>query len=303
MHPVKKSKAFSSGPSDLPNLGRLCLGTAALGMEYGVTNENGPISFGEFGQILDLCRSAGVRGLDTAQNYGKAEEMLGRLGVSDLFITTKMTLLETENADAVLEKTLASLQRLQVEKVDGMLLHNEERLTATDRDAVASALQKLKTLGLVGKVGISSYEPALALELCERHGFDLVQLPVNVLDTRLLQNDYFQKFQDAGVEVQARSVFLQGLLLAGPLPGKGVPREVEDQAEAFRARCRKEGVTPLEAALGYVLGLADGFRVVFGVSSLRELEQILQAAGSPRVLRQSAPVTWRREFDPRFWKS
>jgi len=284
------------------HLGRLSLGTAALGMEYGATNKNGPISFEEFRVILDRCRLAGVQGLDTAQGYGKAEETLGHLGVSDFCINTKLNLRKTEDAAAIFEKAHDSLDRLRVGELDGILLHNDERLEADDGEAVASALKSLKNLGLAKKIGISSYEPTRALELCEKHGFDVVQLPVNVLDDRLLQDDLLQRFLARGIEVQARSVFLQGLLLARPLHGKDVPQEAQSHAEAFRTRCREEGVSPLEAALGYVLGLAEGLRVVFGVSSLGELDQILEVASSPRILRSAAPVSWRKDFDPRFWE-
>jgi len=290
-------------PCASPNLGRLSLGTATLGMDYGATNTRGRIPSGEFEKILNRCRAGGIRRLDTAQSYGPAEELLGRFGVADFLVTTKFTLRGAEKAESVLEKARASLKRLRTEKLGWMLLHNEERLEAADGEAVASALQSLKTLGLVEKVGISSYEPVRALELCKKHGFDVVQLPVNVLDTRLLQDDILQRFLARGIEVQARSVFLQGILLDRPLPGKGVPTDAQNHAEAFRARCREESIPPLEAALGYVLGLASSLNVVFGITAAEQLEQVLQVAASPRVPRRMIPVFWKKEFDPRFWKS
>jgi len=286
-----------------PHLEQLSLGTAAVGMDYGATNTRGPIPSGEFGKILSRCRVIGIRGLDTAQNYGPAEEILGRFGVADFLVTTKITLQETEKAGSILEMTRTSLKRLRVKKLGGMLLHNERRLDAVDGAAVATALQDLKSLGLAERVGISSYEPARALELCEKHGFDVVQLPFNLLDTRLLQDDVLQRFLAQGIEVQTRSAFLQGILLGVPQGGRSVPQRVLDESALFRRKCKEQGRNPLGAAIGYPLATSPRIKIVIGVTGQDELETIVRALSDAKPLEKYKSPIWSPEFDPRTWEN
>ena len=225
------------------NQSRLILGTATFGMDYGATNPNGEVSVEKIGRILDGCRRGNIRELDTARAYGRAEERLGCVGVGDFAITTKIDLRPDESADAVHPKLTQSLERLRVDKVATLLLHNEERLHQPDAEAVAGHLHKLVERGLAGRAGFSSYEPSNAVRLCARFGFQAVQLPANALDQRFLQKGFLDPFLSQGVEVQIRSLFLQGVLLAEPYKASGVPSEVLHYARGFRARCREEGIT------------------------------------------------------------
>ena len=59
------------------NISRLTLGTVALGMDYGISN-NGerPGRMQSFG-VLSAALKAGINTLDSARGYGESEQLIG----------------------------------------------------------------------------------------------------------------------------------------------------------------------------------------------------------------------------------
>jgi len=283
-------------------INRLILGTANFGQDYGATNQRGEVSCDEIRAILEQCLEEGITHLDTAQAYGQAEEKLGRIGLRGFLITTKISLQPGENPALVQEKVRLSMDRLQVNRIENLLLHNEEGITASaDAGAVASALLEIRSRGLAKRVGLSSYDPSSAMELCVKYGFNVVQLPVNLLDRRLFEGNLLQRFLAAGVEVQARSVFLQGILLGTPRCGLSVPKRVIDESCLFRSQCQAQGIDPLGAALSHLLAAPSALKIVIGVTGCDELKEIIQALLDAHFPKKYAPPAWRQEFDPRTW--
>ena len=62
---------------------RITLGSAQFGMRYGVTNWSGKPKSSEVRSILEVAKDNGIERIDTAANYGVAEETLGAIGVHD----------------------------------------------------------------------------------------------------------------------------------------------------------------------------------------------------------------------------
>ena len=59
---------------------KLCIGTAQLGMDYGITNAKGQVNIDEAKKILQL--GLRIQTLDTAQAYGCAETVIGQCRAS-----------------------------------------------------------------------------------------------------------------------------------------------------------------------------------------------------------------------------
>jgi aryl-alcohol dehydrogenase-like predicted oxidoreductase len=281
----------------------LILGTANFGQEYGATNQRGELPCDEIKVILERCLEAGINHLDTAQAYGRAEEKLGTIGLRGFSITTKIALQPGENPGLLQEKIRRSLDRLQVNRIENLMLHNEERMTGSaDAGAVASALVEIRSRGLAKRVGLSSYDPLSAIRLCVKYNLNVVQMPVHIFDRRLFEGNLLQRFLAAGVEVQARSVFLQGTLLKTPRFGLPVPKRVLDESCLFRSQCQAQGISPLGAALAHLLAAPSALKIVIGVTGCDELEEIIQALSDARFPENYCPPAWRPEFDPRTWQ-
>jgi len=270
-------------------------------MDYGATNSRGELSLGEIRLILDLCRENGIMEMDTAEAYGNAEEKLGQAGVEDFCITTKINLKPEEKPGAIEKKTNLCLKRLRVSKLKNLLIHNEERLRRPDAGALVEKMGKLATKGLIENTGFSSYEPRRALRLCQLYGFRSVQLPANVLDNRLFEKDLLASFMKCSVEVQIRSVFLQGILLRKPNREVDVPKQVLQAAEYFRKKCAENNVHPVEGALHHVLHRSAMAKIVFGATNRKEISQILKYTKQKPKLVITKPIKWNRRNSPANW--
>ena len=58
-------------------ISRIILGTAQIGLHYGINNETGKLKLSESIALLDTAFNMGIRVLDTAEAYGNALEIIG----------------------------------------------------------------------------------------------------------------------------------------------------------------------------------------------------------------------------------
>jgi aryl-alcohol dehydrogenase-like predicted oxidoreductase len=257
-------------------LEKLGLGTVQFGHAYGVSNRSGQVPKEEAAAILDRAANAGVRLLDTAANYGEAENILASLDTSAFRIVTK-TINLAHGLDRVIARARQSAQAL---KADTLLVHAASDLKGKDGEALWNALRQLKSEGVFRKIGISAYVADDPVALAERFRPDVMQLPFSLLDQRLLMDGTLARLQALGVEVHARSLFLQGLLFMEELPVK--LRHAAPHLAHLRKSLKDASLTPLAAALGFVLAQGEIAFGLVGVTSGKELEEIIAAAvGQP----------------------
>lgn len=259
----------------------IALGTAQFGMAYGIANQSGQVPREEVARILAMARDQGIDTLDTAMDYGNSETCLGECGVAGFNIITKLSALPDEVTDVegwVRGKVQACLQRLRVPAVRGLLLHRPHQLTGPRGPQLARALQSLKADGLVEQLGVSIYSPAELGSVLPACPIDVVQAPFSLVDRRLHTSDWLQKLHDAGVEVHVRSAFLQGLLL---MPRAGIPGKFEPWAttwDAWHAWLARHEVPAVQACLGFVRSFAQVHRIVAGVDSVGQFQQLVSSA-------------------------
>lgn len=270
----------------MPGAGnRLALGTAQFGLDYGLNNRRGRIPEAETAEILACAAENGVDTLDTAEAYGDSETLLGRLdaGRSGFRLVSKLPPCTAAEAERHLKD---SCRRLGVAALDGYLVHSFEAYRADPK--ILEALRELKSQGLVRKVGFSVYRPEeLAAVLDRGEAFDLVQLPCSLLDRRFLPQ--LAGLKKMGIEVHARSVFLQGLLLRDPsnLPPRFTP--VRGALEKWRELADQHGLPLAAICLDFVLAQESIDRVVIGVDGLSHFHQNLSHAGLLEQVRRLLP--------------
>lgn len=264
-------------------MNRLALGTAQFGLPYGVANRNGQVTRLAAKKILKLAAANGIDTLDTAISYGDSETCLGEAGTEGFKLVTKLPAVPNDCMDVnswVQQQVNASLARLGVTSIYGLLLHRSEQLLSTNGPVLFQVLRELRDSGQVQKVGISIYSPNELDALTLRYPIDMVQAPFSLIDRRLQRTGWLQRLKDCGVEVHARSVFLQGLLLMpkSDIPAKFTPwNTLWYQWHKWIA---ESGVSPLHACLAFPLSVPEIDRVVVGSDSLNQLAQILRAASS-----------------------
>lgn len=263
---------------------RIALGTAQFGLDYGITNEAGRVPEADVTAILSLATELGIDTLDTAFLYGDAEQVIGELaGESERFrIVTKTPKFSdcADSGEAVvrLRSSLGtSLERLGRSSLGALLVHDADDLLGPHGEDLWAAMAAFKAEGRVGQIGVSIYEGAQVDAALERFRPDVVQLPINPLDRRLIEGGQLARLADAGVEVHARSLFLQGLLLEDPSRIPTWLSPIRFAVEQLDARAGEHGLTRLEAVIAWALALRLD-RLVVGVTRPSELQAIASAA-------------------------
>jgi aryl-alcohol dehydrogenase-like predicted oxidoreductase len=261
-------------------MNKLALGTVQFGLDYGISNNSGQISVKESKEILMVAKENQINTLDTAISYGESEAVLGEIGVSDFNLITKLPTIpnEIEDLDKWVKQSIKkSLKKLGVDHVAGLLVHNSEDFLSEQGDDLFKSLQSLKREGIVQKIGVSIYQPEELEKLCSNYHFDIVQAPFNIFDRRLIESGWLKRFKDLNIELHVRSVFLQGLLLM-----KNVDRPQKFSQwnilwQLWDDWLLKNNLTPVQACLGYVLSFSEISKVIVGVDSQVQLEDIIEA--------------------------
>ena len=288
---------------------RLALGTVQFGQLYGIANRDGKVDYARAEAMLDIARKAGLDTLDTAVGYGDAEAVLGRLGVTDFRIISKIPQYHRRYGEAsnwVRSQIELSLARLRVRCLDGLLLHAPNDLFGPSGEDIANGILKAKASGLVNRIGLSVYDPEqleLALDMLS---VDMVQIPLNVLDRRFIESGWVEKLKKQDIEIHSRSTFLQGLLLLAPneIPEKFRP--FNDTLKSWHdwVSLQKSGCTALQACLSHVTSYPEIFRIIVGADTPAQLTEIITAERlSPSRAPESLSIPSSVLINPSAWGS
>jgi len=260
----------------------LVLGTAQLGMRYGIANTTGQPNYEEAKCIIKMAWDNEIRQVDTAQDYGKSEMILGEV-LQDLGISNKVEVItklkpSIDHIDerSVIKAVEKSIRTLKIQKIFGLLLHREGLIDLLDK-GLEKIIEKMKKEGLIEIFGVSHYSPQIALKSLGKECVDIIQIPVNILDRRFEQAGVFKEAQKKRKKVYLRSIFLQGLLFlkSGDLPIKmtfALP--VLDILDSL---IKELGISRQQLALLYIREKYQGAHLIIGLETVNQLKQNLSA--------------------------
>jgi aryl-alcohol dehydrogenase-like predicted oxidoreductase len=252
---------------------KLVLGTAQFGLDYGINNPRGVIPKTEALAILLSACEKGIDTIDTAESYGLSEQLIGefiRQYKKDLKIITKLSLSQTHKS--VAEHLSRSLDNLGVVSLEGYLLHNFEDYRKNP--GIWGELCVLKEDGLTRKIGFSLYYPQ-EIEYLLKQGIvpDIVQLPYNVFDRRF--ESYFDSLNNAGIEIHARSIFLQGLVFKDPGKLHGNFTKIKGKLELLNKIAKESGVPVFAICLNFVVRNQYIHKCIVGVDTISNFKGLL----------------------------
>ena len=263
---------------------RLALGTVQFGLPYGITNQSGQVNLEAAKDIIAHARLSGIDTIDTAIAYGNSEANLGKIGVGDFKVITKLPSVPANvtNIDLwVRDQINASLKSLNVKSLYGILLHSSQNLIGVKGKDLYETLEQLKTERVVKKIGVSIYSPSELDSLENVFKFDLVQAPFNLIDQRIESSGWLQKLHNTGVEVHTRSAFLQGLLLT---PVAAIPEKFKYWLPLFntwQSWLLDNNVSAALACISFVQTHPQIAKVVVGVESMQQLRQLTHKSKEP----------------------
>lgn len=264
-----------------PILSKLGLGSSQF-VPGGSTPPRGRSPEAEARDILTIAGRAGLGVFDCSGAWGKAETLLGDLIPRPVpFRLVIGSVRPDRGADFVEAEARASLTRLGVERADAIVVPMVSDLFGPQGEAMWARLRGMKDAGLFKRIGVAVHASDDPVGVARRFRPDLIQAPGSLLDQRLLADGTLERIAGMGIEVQLRSIFLNGLLF---LPIDRIPGQLKSATRGLSKvrRMIAEGRSdPLQAALGFALSRPEASTVLVNVHSAAELSAVIAAASSP----------------------
>ena len=324
-------------------IGRLGLGCAQLGNLYSAISDEAAVA------TVEAAWDAGVRYFDTAPHYGLglSERRLGvalrgrprdaytiSTKVGRLLVPSPDTAGEQDSAgfvvpaafrrewdfspDGVLRSLTASLDRLGLNRIDLVLIHDPEDHTRAALDEAYPALHGLRAEGVVRAIGVGSTKAAILDRFVSDTDIDAVLVAgrYTLLEQPALDS-LLPSCRRRGVAVLNGGVFNSGLLAVDE-PHAGLPYEYGEAPDAIvsRARaiatvCARHGVSLPAAALAFAAAHPAVASVVIGAQTPEQARRNFALAAAPPppaamwaeliengLLRPDAPVPGRTAEAP-----
>jgi D-threo-aldose 1-dehydrogenase len=294
-----------------PPFTELSLGCSQLGNLHRAMDDD------TAGAIVDAAWDTGVRYFDTAPHYGLglSERRLGGALATrpraDYVLSTKVgRLLEPLAAvrgqdtdgfavaathrrvwdfsrDGVRRSLEESLQRLGLDRVDVVYLHDPddhlEQVLATGYPA----LEELRAEGIVAAIGAGMNQTPMLSELARNTDVDVLMLAgrYTLLEQGAL-DDLLPICERRGIGVVVAGVFNSGLLARRNPPEDATydyapaPAEVLDRARRIADVCERHGTTLPEAAIAFPLGHPAVVSVCVGARSPEQVRRNARLLGA-----------------------
>ena len=289
------------------------LGAAQLGNLFRETTDD------EAAGAVEQAWAAGVRYYDTAPHYGlglserrlgsalagrpRAEAVVstkvGRLLVpspdtSDreddegYAVPASMRRVWDFSADGIRRSLEASLDRLGLDRVDIVYLHDPDDHWEAASNSGIPALVALREQGVIDAIGVGMNQSAMPAEFVRRHDIDLVMLAgrFTLLDQSALE-DLLPLAIDRGVGIVAAGVYNSGLLSeATPADGglynyQAAPPELVERARAIATVCEQHGVDLPTAAVQFPMRHPAVVSVVVGARTADQVRANVERLATP----------------------
>jgi aryl-alcohol dehydrogenase-like predicted oxidoreductase len=285
----------------------VAFGCVEIGMPYGIGVESihDMPTEQEAIHLLRKAFESGINFFDTARMYGTSENIIGKAFKNNrnrVVIATKCK--HFKNSDeglpcyqvlrsAIMQSLQESLDALQTNYVDVYMVHQADLEIIQSAD-VREIFTSLKEAGLIRATGVSTYTNEQTEKAIEMGGWDVIQVPFNLMDQR--QSVLFSRAAVKGTGIVIRSVLLKGLLSDKGKNLHPALSEVENHLNKYSELTNKLSVNLSTLATTFALSFPEVSSILVGIDKLSYLHQSLEAANgkylSPEILKHAEALAY-----------
>lgn len=284
---------------------KIALGTANFGQKYGLTRKN-INSNKEIEKILKFSNKSIIKLIDTSDNYGSSETLLGNNNLKSFKIITKLKISVNEKKsdnleNIVFKKIEDSLSKLNIKKLYAILLHNSDDLKGDKKHKLIKVLKKLKKKNLVSKIGVSIYDPKELDFIWPFWKPDIVQCPFNIVDKRIYESGWLNKLKRNKIEIHVRSIFLQGLLLKDK---KSIPKKFKNCENIFKKLgnyCKNKNISKMQACINFIKSFKKISYVIIGFENIDQIKKTIKYFNKNQKKYPSLICNDAKLINPRLW--
>jgi aryl-alcohol dehydrogenase-like predicted oxidoreductase len=284
---------------------KIVLGTANFGQKYGLA---GKIikSDKKIQKIIKFASNSKIQLIDTSDNYGSSETLLGNNNLKSFKIITKLKFSDKEkkndNLESIIFKKIEkSLFKLNIKKLYAILLHESKDLKGSKKNLIIKVLKKLKKRKLVSKIGVSIYDPKELDFIWPFWKPDIIQCPFNILDRRINESGWLNRLKKNKTEVHVRSIFLQGLLLKD---SRSLPKKFKKWNHIFKEwtkYCHDKNISKLQVCINFIKSFKKISYAVIGFEDTTQLKKIVKYFNNNKGKYPSLTCSDTRLINPHLW--
>tara|TARA_Y200000002_G_C22675177_1_gene661733 strand:- start:286 stop:1140 length:855 start_codon:yes stop_codon:yes gene_type:complete len=254
---------------------KIILGTANLNQKYGFLKKS--IRFSEFKKIINNSRK-GVKYIDTSSNYTRAHKLLGKLDLKKIKIISKISIpiRPKINPKLWISKSIEKITSdLKVKNIYCILIHNPNILLKDEYKKYLTYLNTFKKRGIIKKIGFSVYGIKETNILLKKYKVDILQVPMNLINQSFCNKDFLKKTKKRKIEIHARSIFLQGILLSSNLQNIRYFKKWKNFWLKYYSWVDRNKITQLIACLSFIKSVKNVSGYVLGIENETQLDKIL----------------------------
>ena len=285
----------------------LVLGSANFTSGYGLRSSKG-FTITQLNLISDILKKNNIKFIDTAYSYKGSQSKIGKSNLKKFKIYTKIPkFLYRKKLDikAWIDKIIKkSLKQTKQKYFSGVYFHNYKDLLSKNGDYFFSALSELKKQGLIKKIGVSVYSPQELNDVINKFQIDIAQIPLNIFDRRFLKNNFLKRIKKLGIEVHARSIFLQGLLLMGPNEVPAYFKKWNKLFKNWNEWNNENKQNKIRTCFNFINSIKYIDKIIIGINSIYELKILIDFyKNSKGKFPKKIYTLDEKLIDPRLWRN
>jgi hypothetical protein len=286
-------------------LNKIIIGTAQLSNNYGIFNKLKSIQNKELKKILNYCKKQNIFYIDLANSYKNSINKLSKNNLVKFKIILKVGSINKNNyfsnLKAIVEKTL---KELKVKKIYSLMLHDERDIKYLSDKKIMEYFLDLKKKNIIQKIGLSIYNFKKLKVSLNSFPIDLIQVPFNIFDRRILDKKIQKIISKNKIEVHARSIFLQGLLLQDPSSRQKIIQKNQSLLNSWHKFNEYQQKKKIMNCIKFVSQFKKINKFVFGVDNLDQLKtivSIIKEIDYNIKLHYNFKLKSKKIVDPRLW--
>jgi predicted aldo/keto reductase-like oxidoreductase len=272
--------------------------------------------------VIRAAYESGMNYFDTAEEYPGHHRVLGRalkgMDRKKVFVTTKLEVTDDKSKEGFLKRARKALEELDLEYVDGLMMHCPEKAETLKTEGFHAAMTELKAEGRVRHVGVSQHgtfwfrDPEETMEKILLAAADDGRFDVFLMAYNFLRRDNAERVLEACRDKRIGVALMKSAPIAiyyslkerverlekdqkpvNPLYADGLARYREkfDSAQAFIDKYDLKNPDEIrDAAVRFVLGHPDVHTVCFQTQTYDALNAIVKLSGTRLAAPEAAKL-------------